>query len=290
MNGLARHHPLDHRVPALAQRRGRSRRAPRAARSARLTATLGERGPHVEPGQHPRGALDPRDRLAHRRAERAEQLGLAHGHPLLGAEHPRLVVLELRRDVPLGAGERLPPLVVGGHLGGVGVGDLEVVAEHLVEADLERRDPGALALALLERGDVLPSRRRGARAARRARRRSRADRRRRRPSATGGRSSRPRRRARRPGRPAGRARPPRRRGRPRGHRPARSTRPARSAPRTRRAVGETSRAARPARAGVARPAAARPASRSTSRTPSSASRSRPRPRPSRTATSTASSR
>ena len=37
------------------------------------------------------------------------------------------------------------------------VGDLEVVAEHPVEADLERRDAGALALALLQRRDVLPA-------------------------------------------------------------------------------------------------------------------------------------
>jgi DNA mismatch repair protein MutS len=35
-------------------------------------------------------------------------------------------------------------------LDGVRVGDLEVVAEHLVEADLERGDPGPLALALLQ--------------------------------------------------------------------------------------------------------------------------------------------
>ena len=78
-------------------------------------------------------------------------------HPLLGAEDPRLVLLELRRHVALGGGQGLPPLVVGGDLGRVGVGDLQVVAEHLVEADLERGNAGALALTLLERGDVLPA-------------------------------------------------------------------------------------------------------------------------------------
>ena len=38
---------------------------------------------------------------------------------------------------------------------GVGVGDLQVVPEDLVEAHLERRDAGAVALALLQGGDVL---------------------------------------------------------------------------------------------------------------------------------------
>src|SRR5215218_993333 len=36
------------------------------------------------------------------------------------------------------------------------MGDLEVVAEHLVEPDLQRRDTGALPLSLLQRCDVLP--------------------------------------------------------------------------------------------------------------------------------------
>ena len=52
------------------------------------------------------------------------------------------------------------------------VGDLEVVPEHPVEAHLERRDAGALALALLQRRRCTACRRRAARAARRARRRS----------------------------------------------------------------------------------------------------------------------
>ena len=37
----------------------------------------------------------------------------------------------------------------------MGVGHFQVIAEHLVVADLERGDAGALALALLQRGDVL---------------------------------------------------------------------------------------------------------------------------------------
>ena len=90
-------------------------------------------------------------------------------------------------------------------------------------------------------------------------------------------------------RPGDRARPRRRQSS--GRRRAAASRPrARSAPPTTsgRRRNESRRA--PSSLGVARPAAARPARRSTSRTPSSASRRRARPRPSRTATSTASSR
>ena len=116
---------------------------------------LRQRGPDVEPGEDAGGALDSPDGVPDRRAERSEELGLADRHPLLGAEHARFVLLELGRDVALGGGQRLAPLVVGGDPGGVGVGDLEVVAEDLVEPDLERGDAGAVPLALLERGDVL---------------------------------------------------------------------------------------------------------------------------------------
>src|SRR3989441_2798558 len=49
----------------------------------------------------------------------------------------------------------LAPLVIGRDSRLVGVRDLEVVAEHPVEPDLERRDTGALALPRLQRGDVL---------------------------------------------------------------------------------------------------------------------------------------
>src|SRR3989454_11487772 len=63
--------------------------------------------------------------------------------------------LQLRRHVALGAGEGLAPLVIGRYSRLVGVRDLEVIAEHPVEPDLERRDTGALALPRLQRGDVL---------------------------------------------------------------------------------------------------------------------------------------
>src|SRR2546426_9103825 len=47
--------------------------------------------------------------------------------------------LQLRRHVALGAGEGLAPLVIGRDSRLVGVRDLQVIAEHPVEPDLQRR-------------------------------------------------------------------------------------------------------------------------------------------------------
>src|SRR6266516_897330 len=57
--------------------------------------------------------------------------------------------------VALRAGLGLTPLVVAGHAIAVRVRHLDVVAEHLVEPDLERADPGALTLARLQARDVV---------------------------------------------------------------------------------------------------------------------------------------
>src|SRR5204862_7215879 len=86
---------------------------------------------------------------------RSDQLRFARCDPSRGPEHLRFGWLELRGHEPLGAGERLTPFVVGRHAILVRVRDLDVVAEDLVEPDLEGRDRGALPLARLERGDVL---------------------------------------------------------------------------------------------------------------------------------------
>jgi hypothetical protein len=58
--------------------------------------------------------------------------------------------LELGRDVALGVLQGLPAAVVVGHLFGVGVGDLDVEAMHLVVLDLEVGDAAAFALARFE--------------------------------------------------------------------------------------------------------------------------------------------
>src|SRR5213075_746430 len=111
--------------------------------------------PGVELRQQSRTGLHPTDRLRYMLAQRVEQLRFTFGDALLGAEHLRFVFLEVRRHVPLGAGESLPPLVIGRDALAVCVRDLDVVTEHLVEADLERSDTGAFPLARLQGGDVL---------------------------------------------------------------------------------------------------------------------------------------
>ena len=85
-----------------------------------------------------------------------EQLELEARDALLRPEHAALVLLQLRRDIALGADERLPSDIVGGHLLGMRIADLDRVPEHAVEADAEASDPRPLALAPLEGGDPVP--------------------------------------------------------------------------------------------------------------------------------------
>ncbi len=116
---------------------------------------LREAGPDVEPREDPRGLLHARDRRSDPPAQLREELGLALGDALLRPEDFGFVFPELRRHESLGGGQGLPALVVERHLGGVSMGDLEVIPEDLVVADLERGNPGALPFALLHRGDEL---------------------------------------------------------------------------------------------------------------------------------------
>ena len=74
---------------------------------------------------------------------------------LLGVEHLALVVLQLRRGEALGVDQRLLAFVIGGREVQIGVGDFDVVAEDVIEADLERLDAGALPLARFDLRDVL---------------------------------------------------------------------------------------------------------------------------------------
>ena len=67
----------------------------------------------------------------------------------------RFVLLQLGRGEALGVDQRLLAFVVGGREMQVGLRDLEVVAEDVVELHLQRADAGALALALLDLRDVL---------------------------------------------------------------------------------------------------------------------------------------
>src|SRR5712692_8603381 len=71
------------------------------------------------------------------------------------AEDDRFFFFELRRQVTLGASQRLLSDIVGRDGDRVGVADLDVVPEHLVESDLQRSDAGPQALGGFEGGDPL---------------------------------------------------------------------------------------------------------------------------------------
>ncbi len=88
-------------------------------------------------------------------AELAEERLLTRHHRTLRVENEGFLLLELRRDVALAVDQRLLADVLGGDRFTVGVTDLDVVAEHLVEANLERPDATALAFMLLQRRDPL---------------------------------------------------------------------------------------------------------------------------------------
>src|SRR5439155_26798372 len=116
---------------------------------------VGERAPHVEPGERAGRRLHPGDGVPHAGAQRVHELSLALRDPFLGTEDLGLVGLELGRHEPLRPGEGLAAFVIRGYPIAMSVRDLEVVAEHLVEPDLQRGDTRTLALPRLEPGDVL---------------------------------------------------------------------------------------------------------------------------------------
>src|SRR5207247_1720079 len=146
--GLGRHHALDHGMAAPLEV-DHERVADLGTHVGVAVGEIGERGPDVEPGEEPGGVLDPADGQRHAAPQRFDQLPLPRRNPLLRPQHLRLVLLQLRRHVALSAGESLAPLVIRRDSRLVGVRDLDVIAEYLVEPDLERRDTGALALPRL---------------------------------------------------------------------------------------------------------------------------------------------
>ena len=122
-------------------------------------ARRGARPRRAPPARRPRRRA-PRARAAgrrrrHRRAQPREDLQLERDPPLVGGEDRLLELGQLRRHEALGVGDRLLAPVVGGHRREVRARDLDVVAEHAVVLDLQRRDAGALALARLDGGDAI---------------------------------------------------------------------------------------------------------------------------------------
>ena len=119
---------------------------------------LGEGHQDVEPGEHAGGPVEAMASGGDELPQLLEQLQLASHRLVLGAENLPLAVVELGRRVALGVLHRLLADVVGRHLRGVVPPHLEEEAEDAVEADLQRRDPGARdLLRLIGRDPRLPA-------------------------------------------------------------------------------------------------------------------------------------
>src|SRR6202030_2093712 len=74
---------------------------------------------------------------------------------LVGGEDFAFVFFQLRGSEALRVDQRLLALVIVGREVQVGLGNFDVVAENVIEANLQRSDVGALALALFHGGDDL---------------------------------------------------------------------------------------------------------------------------------------
>ncbi len=114
-----------------------------------------EAGEQVDLCDAPRGLAHACSGIEQVAAQLGEDAALDLAGSLLRRQDLGLVLLELGRGEAFGVDEGLLALVVGGDGLGVGLGDLDVVAEDVVEADFERADAGALALAFFDRGERL---------------------------------------------------------------------------------------------------------------------------------------
>ena len=117
-----------------------------------------QRAERVERGETSRGVLHSRRLARDLPPQFFEDLHLALGDAFVGAKHFFFVGLQIRCDEPLATGNRLLAMIVGRHVRQIRPRDLDVVAEHAVEANFQRADAGARALGILHLGDPLLSR------------------------------------------------------------------------------------------------------------------------------------
>ena len=114
---------------------------------------FGQAGQHVEAGQTAGDLLHLGGPAGGPGAQLQKELVLQLLEAFFGAQYLGLVLLQVRGDVALAIGQGLLADVVRGHPAQIGLADLDIVPEDLVEADLERGDAGALALVGLQPGN-----------------------------------------------------------------------------------------------------------------------------------------
>ena len=113
---------------------------------------LGKAGQDIQLPQCGGGFLDRLEVVEHLLAQAKKQVVLQLRGPFFGAEDLRFHDLEVLGDEALAAGHGLFAHIVTRHLGEVRFGDFDVIAEHRVEADFQRRNAGAGDFVLLELG------------------------------------------------------------------------------------------------------------------------------------------
>ena len=116
---------------------------------------LGEVDQRIELGDGLGRALQSREIAREQLEQLVVEPFLAGQRALARREHLVLEVLELGRDVALGAFQRLAADVVGRRARGLAARELDVEAVHAVVADFEIRDAGTRALARLEVLEIL---------------------------------------------------------------------------------------------------------------------------------------
>src|SRR6202043_1044508 len=112
-----------------------------------------QRGHGIELAQPGRGVEEILAGGGEATAQLAEERLLTLHHRALGVEDEGFLLFQLRGDVALAVHQRLLADVLGRDRLTVGVADFDVVAEDLVETNLERPDAGSLPLLLLQRTD-----------------------------------------------------------------------------------------------------------------------------------------
>ena len=108
--------------------------------------------------RHQRGGmLHPLGLRGNMEPQIGEKLVLQRRDTILGREDIMLQILQLLRDIALAVDQRLLADIAFGHLILEGVGHLDVVAEHLVIADLQGADTGFFLFGGLHTDDDIPA-------------------------------------------------------------------------------------------------------------------------------------
>ena len=119
-----------------------------------LERGLGKTSQYIQLGHRRGGALDAHDLVGDFRQQIGEKLMFQDEQTLIGAEDFIFQLFQFRRDVAFAGGQGLLAGEGIRHRVSVGAADLDVVAEHLIKADLQLGDAGLLAVFGFQIGKI----------------------------------------------------------------------------------------------------------------------------------------